>query len=227
MRTGEQHIDTTAWMQAIFNRSEQAGTRRERTKQALLRAGIELIAEERTDLSILAITQKAGVSNGSFYNAFTDRTQFFDAVAEYAVDNLAIIFEMATDQDLDSVDAAAMNIRILAYAHRLVPTLSKSIVRRSPDFYTRPNELVRKLRERISAGVEDGSFHVASTESAVAIIFGANAMLGQRLHEDPALNSRTAGDDLALDLLRMLGVSEQRARQAIARPIDDYLAPLQ
>ena len=50
-------------MQAIFNRSEQADTRRERTKQALLRAGIELIAEEQTDLSILAITQKAGVSN--------------------------------------------------------------------------------------------------------------------------------------------------------------------
>ena len=50
-------------------------------------------------------------------------------------------------------------------------------------------------------------------------------MLGQRLHQDPTLNSRTAGDDLALDLLRMLGVSEERARQAIARPIDDYLNP--
>lgn len=225
MRAGEQHIDTAAWMQAIFNRSEQEGTRRERTKQALLRAGIELIAEEQTDLSILAITQKAGVSNGSFYNFFRDRTQFFDAVAEYAVNNLASIFDLAADQDLDSIDAAAMNIRILTYAHRLVPTLSKSIVRRSPDFYTMPNELVRKLRERINAGVNDGSFHVASTETAAAIVFGANAMLGQRLHEDATLNSRTAGDYLALDLLRMLGVSEERALRAIARPIDDYLTP--
>ncbi len=214
-------------MQAIFNRSEQGGTRRERTRLALLRAGIELIAEERTDLSILAITQKAGVSNGSFYNFFKDRNQFFDAVAEYAVNHLAIIFDLADAPDLDSIDAAATNIRILAFAHRLVPTLSKSIVRRSPDFYTMPNELVRQLRERISAGVEDGSFHVASTESAAAVIFGASAMLGQRLHEDPELNSRIAGDDLALDLLRMLGVSEQRAKQAIARPIDDYLIPPQ
>lgn len=214
-------------MQAIFNRSEQGGTRRERTRLALLRAGIELIAEERTDLSILAITQKAGVSNGSFYNFFKDRNQFFDAVAEYAVNHLAIIFDLADAPDLDSIDAAATNIRILAFAHRLVPTLSKSIVRRSPNFYTMPNELVRQLRERISAGVEDGSFHVASTESAAAIIFGASAMLGQRLHEDPELNSRIAGDDLALDLLRMLGVSEQRAMQAIARPIDDYLIPPQ
>lgn len=214
-------------MQAIFNRSEQGETRRERTRLALLRAGIELIAEERTDLSILAITRKAGVSNGSFYNFFKDRNQFFDAVAEYAVNHLAIIFDLADAPDLDSIDAAATNIRILAFAHRLVPTLSKSIVRRSPDFYTMPNELVRQLRERISAGVEDGSFHVASTESAAAIIFGASAMLGQRLHEDPELNSRTAGDDLALDLLRMLGVSEQRAKQAIARPIDDYLIPPQ
>ncbi|MDK8870031.1 MULTISPECIES: TetR/AcrR family transcriptional regulator [Corynebacterium] len=227
MRTSEQHIDTAAWMQAIFNRSEQGGTRRERTRLALLRAGIELIAEERTDLSILAITQKAGVSNGSFYNFFKDRNQFFDAVAEYAVNHLAIIFDLADAPDLDSIDAAATNIRILAFAHRLVPTLSKSIVRRSPDFYTMPNELVRQLRERISAGVEDGSFHVASTESAAAVIFGASAMLGQRLHEDPELNSRIAGDDLALDLLRMLGVSEQRAKQAIARPIDDYLIPPQ
>ncbi|MGJ4050143.1 TetR/AcrR family transcriptional regulator [Corynebacterium macclintockiae] len=227
MRTSEQHIDTAAWMQAIFNRSEQGETRRERTRLALLRAGIELIAEERTDLSILAITRKAGVSNGSFYNFFKDRNQFFDAVAEYAVNHLAIIFDLADAPDLDSIDAAATNIRILAFAHRLVPTLSKSIVRRSPDFYTMPNELVRQLRERISAGVEDGSFHVASTESAAAIIFGASAMLGQRLHEDPELNSRTAGDDLALDLLRMLGVSEQRAKQAIARPIDDYLIPPQ
>lgn len=214
-------------MQAIFNRSEQGETRRERTRLALLRAGIELIAEERTDLSILAITRKAGVSNGSFYNFFKDRNQFFDAVAEYAVNHLAIIFDLADAPDLDSIDAAATNIRILAFAHRLVPTLSKSIVRRSPDFSTMPNELVRQLRERISAGVEDGSFHVASTESAAAIIFGASAMLGQRLHEDPELNSRTAGDDLALDLLRMLGVPEQRAKQAIARPIDDYLIPPQ
>ncbi|MBC6794806.1 TetR family transcriptional regulator [Corynebacterium sp. LK28] len=214
-------------MQAIFNRSEQGGTRRERTRLALLRAGIELIAEERTDLSILAITQKAGVSNGSFYNFFKDRNQFFDAVAEYAVNHLAIIFDLADAPDLDSIDAAATNIRILAFAHRLVPTLSKSIVRRSPNFYTMPNELVRQLRERISAGVEDGSFHVASTESAAAVIFGASAMLGQRLHEDPELNSRIAGDDLALDLLRMLGVPEQRAKQAIARPIDDYLIPPQ
>ncbi|WP_370546770.1 TetR/AcrR family transcriptional regulator [Corynebacterium sp. LK28] len=227
MRTSEQHIDTAAWMQAIFNRSEQGGTRRERTRLALLRAGIELIAEERTDLSILAITQKAGVSNGSFYNFFKDRNQFFDAVAEYAVNHLAIIFDLADAPDLDSIDAAATNIRILAFAHRLVPTLSKSIVRRSPNFYTMPNELVRQLRERISAGVEDGSFHVASTESAAAVIFGASAMLGQRLHEDPELNSRIAGDDLALDLLRMLGVPEQRAKQAIARPIDDYLIPPQ
>ncbi|MGJ4074957.1 TetR/AcrR family transcriptional regulator [Corynebacterium macclintockiae] len=227
VRTSEQHIDTAAWMQAIFNRSEQGGTRRERTRLALLRAGIELIAEERTDLSILAITQKAGVSNGSFYNFFKDRNQFFDAVAEYAVNHLAIIFDLADAPDLDSIDAAATNIRILAFAHRLVPTLSKSIVRRSPNFYTMPNELVRQLRERISAGVEDGSFHVASTESAAAVIFGASAMLGQRLHEDPELNSRIAGDDLALDLLRMLGVSEQRAKQAIARPIDDYLIPPQ
>ncbi|MGJ4087774.1 TetR/AcrR family transcriptional regulator [Corynebacterium macclintockiae] len=227
VRTSEQHIDTAAWMQAIFNRSEQGGTRRERTRLALLRAGIELIAEERTDLSILAITQKAGVSNGSFYNFFQDRNQFFDAVAEYAVNHLAIIFDLADATDLDSIDAAATNIRILAFAHRLVPTLSKSIVRRSPNFYTMPNELVRQLRERISAGVEDGSFHVASTESAAAVIFGASAMLGQRLHEDPELNSRIAGDDLALDLLRMLGVPEQRAKQAIARPIDDYLIPPQ
>lgn len=214
-------------MQAIFNRSEQGGTRRERTRLALLRAGIELIAEERTDLSILAITQKAGVSNGSFYNFFKDRNQFFDAVAEYAVNHLAIIFDLADAPDLDSIDAAATNIRILAFAHRLVPTLFFFNDTATTEIYTMPNELVRQLRERISAGVEDGSFHVASTESAAAVIFGASAMLGQRLHEDPELNSRIAGDDLALDLLRMLGVSEQRAKQAIARPIDDYLIPPQ
>ena len=56
--------------------------RKARTRAALIRAAQTLIAEGRTNVPILEITQAADVGMGSFYNHFETKEQLFDAAVE-------------------------------------------------------------------------------------------------------------------------------------------------
>lgn len=59
----------------------------ERTKQSLIEAGVELIKSARyDDISITDITDKCGVSKGTFYVYFDSKDQFFYSIchADYA-----------------------------------------------------------------------------------------------------------------------------------------------
>ena len=53
--------------------------RKARTRDALIRAAQTLIAEGRTNVPIVEITQVADVGMGSFYNHFESKEQLFDA----------------------------------------------------------------------------------------------------------------------------------------------------
>src|SRR5699024_12756284 len=60
-------------------------SRRERTHHLLMQAGVSLLAEERTEVSVLEITRTAGVGQGTFYNHFDSKSVFFQQSLEYAV----------------------------------------------------------------------------------------------------------------------------------------------
>src|SRR6478735_8026249 len=60
--------------------------RKARTRAALIRAAQTLIAEGRTNVPILEITQAADVGMGSFYNHFESKEQLYEAAYEAVVD---------------------------------------------------------------------------------------------------------------------------------------------
>ena len=62
------------------------GRRKARTRAALIRAAQTLIAQGRTNVPILEITQAADVDMGSFYNHFETKEQLFDAAFEAVLD---------------------------------------------------------------------------------------------------------------------------------------------
>ena len=77
--------------------------RKARTRAALIRAAQNLIAQGRTNVPILEITQAADVGMGSFYNHFETKEELFDAAVEDALDS----FGAAMDQSTAGIDDAA------------------------------------------------------------------------------------------------------------------------
>src|SRR5512133_2516535 len=77
----------------VPNRLER---RKARTRAALIRAAQTLIAEGRTHVPILEITQAADVGLGSFYNHFDSKEQLFRAALEDALDAYGELLDQLT-----------------------------------------------------------------------------------------------------------------------------------
>ena len=73
--------------------------RKARTRAALIRAAQTLIAEGRTNVPILEITQAADVGMGSFYNHFETKEELFDAAVEAVMDAYGQLLDRVTGDD--------------------------------------------------------------------------------------------------------------------------------
>ena len=71
--------------------------RKARTRAALIRAAQMLIAEGRTNVPILEITQAADVGMGSFYNHFETKEELFEAAVEAVMDGYGQLLDDLTN----------------------------------------------------------------------------------------------------------------------------------
>src|SRR4026208_398617 len=70
--------------------------RKARTRAALIRAAQTLIAEGKTNVPILEITQVADVGMGSFYNHFETKEQLYEAAVEDVMDGYGQLLDELT-----------------------------------------------------------------------------------------------------------------------------------
>ena len=75
--------------------------RKARTRAALIRAAQGLIAQGRTNASILEITQAADVGMGSFYNHFETKEQLYEAAVEAVMDAYGQLLDDKPDRDAE------------------------------------------------------------------------------------------------------------------------------
>jgi AcrR family transcriptional regulator len=212
--------DSTDWITALLLAPPAGSGRRERTRAALLQAGLEIMAAGETEIPVLAITKKAGVSNGSFYNFFTDKEEFFEASAEVAAARLSDLMDRPLTGATDSIAARVItNFRIIGRAHRIAPVLSKVLIRRGAQYYSTGGGFVAKARRDLVDGAAAGDFHVTDPEGVVGGVVGTMVMLGQRLHDHPELDAAVTTDAVARDVLRMLGVPDADAERLLAAPL--------
>lgn len=69
-------------MQNDDHKSDGNTRRRARTRAALIEAGRQFLAEGNPNPSIQAITERAGVGFGSFFNHFSSKNELFEAALE-------------------------------------------------------------------------------------------------------------------------------------------------
>jgi len=195
--------------------------RKAHTRAALVRAAQTLIAEGRTNVPILEITQAADVGMGSFYNHFETKEQLFEAAVEGVMDGYGQLLDTLTAGIEDPAEVFACSFRLTGRLNRREPELSRVLLNNALRLLSADNGLAPRARRDIAAAVAAGRFKVADLDVAVTMAAGALIALGQLVHDQPDRDVEETTDRITEDLLRMFGVPTRQAQQICSRPLPE------
>ena len=195
--------------------------RKARTRAALIRAAQTLIAQGRTNVPILEITQAADVGMGSFYNHFESKELLYEAAYEAVLDAYGQQLDHVTAGIEDPAEVFASSFRLTGRLHRREPELSRVLLNNIPRLLSADDGLAPRARRDITAAVAAGRFDVADVDIAVTIAAGALLALGQLLHDQPDRDVEQTTDQMTEDLLHMFGLPRRQARRICTRPLPE------
>ena len=205
--------------------SEQPVTRldrrRARTRAALISAAQELLAEDRTNVSVLEITQAADVGLGSFYNHFTSKDELFEAAVDDVLEAHGELMDLVTQGVEDPAEVFARAFRLTGRFHRLMPGASQVLLHHGTELILSERGLAPRALRDIKAAHKAGRFDVKDPELALAAASGAILALGQLLHNQPKRDAAASADELTAVLLCMFGLSPAEAQEVCTRPLPD------
>jgi AcrR family transcriptional regulator len=204
--------------EAAPNRLER---RKARTRAALVSAAQSFLARGKVSVPILEITQAADVGMGSFYNHFDSKEELFQAAVEDALDAFGAVLDQLTTGLDDPAQVFAQSFRLTGRLHRRQPELSKVLLHNGLALADSHKGLAPRAHRDIENGIRAGRFTVRDPDLAMVIVAGASICLGQMLHDHPDRDDAEAADQVTEDLLRMLGVPADEARNICQRPLPD------
>ena len=188
--------------------------RKARTRRALLDAAREILVEHGIgDVSIQEITERADVGFGSFYNHFSSKTELFEAAITEALDVHGALLDAVTAGIEDPAELVAVAVRAtagLADTHR---TAAQIMTRIGLEYLMADHGLAPRALRDIRRGIEAGRFTVSSPHLGLVTTAGCLlAYVHVRLHSTEELGDDSP-DELAEQVLRMLGMNSRSARR--------------
>jgi AcrR family transcriptional regulator len=196
--------------------------RKARTRQALVGAAVQLIAEGRADrASIQEITDAADIGFGSFYNHFDSKDQLFATASGEVMERWAQIIDRACAGIADPAEEFAVSFRVCGRLGWTHPDLARFLAGRGLELLDAPAGLAPRALRDIKAGQAAGRFTVP--DAGIALSAVAGGLLG--LLRQPERNPRHVGpalvDQLAEGVLRMLGIPAAEAARLAALPLPE------
>lgn len=185
--------------------------KRERTRRQLVAAAIDVIAERGEAFSISDITDRAEVSNGTFYNYFDDREQLIDAI----VPEVLSTFAQRSAASVAATDPAERFATITALMFRratVAPDPIRVLLRL--DAVQRAivqGRALDHLRADLDDGVTSGRFTIDIDDATIDVLVGALLLAARRLADQPVADHYEAS--VIERLLRMLGVAGEEAAE--------------
>ena len=158
---------------------------------------------------------------GSFYNHFDSKEELFQAAVEDALDAFGAALDQLTVGLDDPAQVFAQSFRLTGRLHRRQPELSKVLLHNGLALAGSDKGLAPRARRDIENAVRAGRFTVHDLDLAMVIVAGASICLGQLLHDHPDRDDTEAADQVAEDLLRMLGVPAGEAHDICQLPLPD------
>jgi AcrR family transcriptional regulator len=193
--------------------------RRARTRAALIEAAQAFLAEDRTNVSVLEITQAADVGLGSFYNHFESKEELYQAAVDQVLEVHGDLMDRVTEGIDDPAEVFARAFRLTGRLHRQLPGASKVMIHHGPGMILSERGLGPRALRDIKAAKKAGRFSIGDPELALVAAGGAVLGLGQLLLEQPDRDAAKAADELTADLLRMFGIDADEAREICRRPL--------
>ncbi|MER5916088.1 TetR/AcrR family transcriptional regulator [Streptomyces sp. NPDC001982] len=201
----------------LSNRFER---RRSETRQALVRAARQILAESGdTSASIRAIAERADVGFGSFYNHFGSKSDLFDA----AVDDAMEEFAQAIDERLHGVDDPAERLagglRLSARLAESHPEIMRILCHSELGRICAGSGLAPRARRDVEQGSASGRFTVVDPVIALSALNGSLLALLELWFSKPEVDIDQAAGTMAEMLLHMLGLSPDEARDVAWGPL--------
>ena len=202
--------------------ADRAGRRKQRTRQAMIHAAQQFLAEGRHTVPVQEITERADVGTGSFYNHFATKEELFNAAVMAAIDGHGALMDSFTEGIEDPAEVFTQSFRLTGRLHRRYPELSKVIINWGPVLVSANKGLVPRARRDVQAAVDAGRFTAPDIELAMTVVAGATMSLAVLLHTDPERDDASATDAVTTHVLRALGVGEDDISALIALPLPGW-----
>jgi len=199
--------------------------RRRRTRDALVLATQQLIAETDLDFGVLAVAERADVALGTLYNHFAGKRELIEAATLAAATEIEAYLSARTAQVADPILRAVFRPRLHGRIATSHPMLAKVLVRTSLEF---PNlqdpirvhapQITEQLRE-LAPGIDSEQLRVLLTMTTST----TRHLIAQQL-DNPG-GGAAAVDQMMELVLRMAGQSPQRAREIAFAPLPPWPMP--
>ncbi|OBB00631.1 TetR family transcriptional regulator [Mycobacteriaceae bacterium 1482268.1] len=195
--------------------------RKQRTRNALIRAAQSFIAAGKINVPVLEITQAADVGMGSFYNHFESKDQLFDAAVADVLDAHGALLDHLTAPLDDPAETFACSFRLTGRLFRRRPQESQILLANGMALLSSEKGVAPRALRDIRAAVQAGRFTVEDPELALAVAGGALLGLGNLLRNEPDRDDAAAADTVTEHVLRLFGLSADEAREICRRPLPD------
>jgi AcrR family transcriptional regulator len=196
--------------------------RKAQTRRKLLDAARTLLAEGTAhQSSIQDITDAADVGFGSFYNHFPTKAELFDAAVQDTLEEMGEQLDELGSKLDDSAATFAQSVRLSGRLAHLRPQIAQVMVRHGMAYMDSDRGLAPRALRDINAGIDAGRFHVANPKLALSTVVGSLLAALHLSLTDPAFDNDTVYDQLAEQLLCMLGVPAAEARELASVPLPD------
>ncbi|WP_285597929.1 TetR/AcrR family transcriptional regulator [Kineosporia sp. NBRC 101731] len=194
--------------------------RRSRTRAALIGAAQQILIEGNgANVSIQAITERADVGLGSFYNHFPGRPELFAAAREDATARFRAWIDERIGEETDPVRRLTLNIRLTGRFAAAHPDVSRVLLSRLADPDVFSTAIAPGLHRDVLAVITAQGLDDDDPDVAVIAVSGAiEAVINAAVRQGPADLTRMA-DAIARNVLRMLGVAETDLTKVLAAPL--------
>ena len=201
--------------QPDFFAPDNQGSKRERTRAALLRSGVAVIAEKGVEaLRITEVTEHAGVANGTYYNYFDDKDALIAAISDEVLGGLA----EALDRSLEGEDNAVRRMTLASAGAingaLLYAEVGAVVANMAEQVPATRGRLLQFMRQDLALGVEQGRFEVEVSDFLLEQIFALVVVAireQSRSGPDPDKTSQVCEH-----ILRLCGLTPGAARRAVA-----------
>lgn len=202
----------------------EPGTRAERrkahTRQKLIGAARGFLASDtHSTASIQDITDAADVGFGSFYNHFSSKTELFQAAVSEVLEELGLLLDGLAGSVGDPAMAFAQSVRLTVRLAVARPEMAQVLVRHGMAYIDADEGLAPRALRDIEAGAASGRFRVGEPRIALATTAGALLAVLHVSLVDPGGVTDATCDEAAEQLLRMLGVPLDEARELATAPL--------